>query len=92
MGHLLPRTVYASGGGVVVSYHPHRYAAPPFVMAALYRVTSKLGARVMERKSLDSAEVASLPRGALFHGVLRDAWIRRVGGGYVVARSVEEVE
>lgn len=62
---------------------------PPYVVASLFRV--KHGARVMERKSLNSQLLDRLAPGALFHGLIDGPWVRRVGGGYVVRLSVEEI-
>lgn len=63
----------------------------PAPMASLFLVTSLLGARVMERKSMNSGELAKLRQGALFHGVLCSPWIARLGGGYVVHLCAREV-
>jgi hypothetical protein len=57
----------------------------------LYIVTSKLGARVVERKSMNSEQIVIMPQGFVFHGTPSERWIRVLGGGYCVGASVREV-
>lgn len=66
----------------------------PAVLARLYKVTSAKGAQVVKHRSMNSALLATLPCGALFHGagVGDGPWIKRLFvGGYVWALACEEV-
>jgi hypothetical protein len=68
---------------------PRHTDAP--AMPHLYIVTSKLGARVVERKSMNSEQITIMPPGFVFHGRPSDKWIRVLGGGYCAGVSVREV-
>lgn len=63
----------------------------PAKMTGLYIVTSRLGARVVERKSLNSARIALMPIGFVFNGSPDGAWVKVLGGGYCVGISVREI-
>lgn len=64
-------------------------------LARLWVVTARKGARFVKRQSMNSEEVAHLPRLSLFHGDIAGAWVRRLpseGGGYAFFAAVREVE
>lgn len=67
-----------------------KHAQPPYPLARLYRVTNG-AAHVYERRSVSSPTLTTLWRGALFHALPDAAWLRRVGGGYIVGATAMEV-
>lgn len=75
-------------------YSVKRYSSQPIVMARLFVVTGSKGVRAFERQSLNSPELAHLPKGAVFHGEWAGAWVKRLkseGGGYCFSAAVSEV-
>lgn len=62
------------------------------ILTSLFIVTSKLGARIVERKSMNSPWLGHLPYGKPFQGSYSGAWVRVLGGGYCLALTVREVK
>lgn len=65
--------------------------AEPALLTHCFVVTSVHGARVFERKSVNSALLRKMEKGTVFGGFPDGPWVKRLGGGYCVGISVREV-